>query len=112
MVGAATLNFTPLKNGEISLISKYVGRQYLDNTSDKERSLDGFFVQDARVSYSLQNKLFKNTQLILQVNNVFNNLYEANGYTYTYQSGGKINSDNYYFPMAGTNVMFGVNIEL
>ncbi len=112
VVGAASLNFTPMKNGEISLISKYVSRQYLDNTSDKNRSLDAFFVQDARVSYSLENKLFKNTQLILQVNNVLNNLYEANGYTYSYRSEGKINSDNYYFPMAGTNVMVGVNITL
>lgn len=112
VVGGASINIKPFKNGEVSLFSKYVGRQYLDNTGDKERSLDAFFVQDARLSYALRNKLFRSTQFILQVNNVFNHLYEANGYTYSYQSEGKINSDNYYFPMAGTNVMFGVNIDL
>jgi iron complex outermembrane recepter protein len=112
IVGGASLNFKPFKNGEISLISKYVGRQYLDNTSSRERSLDPFYVQDARVSYSLVNKLFKATHFIFQVNNLFNKKYVANGYTYSYQSGGAFVTENYYFPMATINVMFGVNIEL
>lgn len=112
VVGGASLIFKPFKNGEITLISKYVGRQYLDNTSSKERSLDPFYVQDARISYSLMNKLFKATHFIFQVNNVFDKKYVANGYTYSYESGGKLVSDNYYFPMAVVNVMFGVNIEL
>lgn len=112
VVGGMSLNFKPFKDGVINLISKYVSRQYLDNTSAKERSLDAYFVQDVRASYDLRNKLFKSTQFILQVNNVFNHLYEANGYTYSYQSEGKINSENYYFPMAGTNVMFGINVSL
>jgi iron complex outermembrane receptor protein len=112
VVGAGSLNFKPIKNGEISLISKFVSRQYLDNTSDKLRSLDPYFVEDMRISYSLMNKLFKGTHFIFQVNNLFNSLYEANGYTYSYQSEGKLVSDNYYFPMAERNVMVGVNIEL
>lgn len=112
VVGAASVSVKPFRNAELNLIPKYVGRQYLDNTGAKERSLDPYFVQDARVSYSLQNKLFSDIQFILQVNNVFNHLYESNGYTYSYQSDGKIISDNYYFPMAGTNVMFGVNVGL
>ena len=112
VVAGATLNIKPFKNGQIDLLSRYVSRQYLDNTSSKERSLDPYFVQDVRLSYSLINKFFKATNFILQVNNVFNNQYEANGYTYGYQTGGKLVSDNYYFPMAGTNIMFGLNIEL
>jgi iron complex outermembrane receptor protein len=111
-VGGATLQFRPVKNGEVALMSKYVSRQYLDNTSSNERSIDPYFVTDVRLSYSIPQKLFKSTHLILQVNNVLNNLYEANGYTYSYQSSGVLVSDNYYFPMAGTNAMFGLNIEL
>ena len=34
VIGGLTLNFIPVKNAEISLMSKYVSRQYLDNTSD------------------------------------------------------------------------------
>jgi iron complex outermembrane receptor protein len=112
VVGGASLNFKPFRNAEISFISKYVGRQYLDNSSSKDRSLDAFYVQDARLSYSLMNKLFKATHFILQVNNVFNKKYVANGYTFSYQSGGSFVTENYYFPMAEINFMFGVNIEL
>jgi iron complex outermembrane receptor protein len=112
VVGAATINIVPVKNAEISLLSKYVGRQYLDNTSNKQRSLNPFFVQDARVSYTLRNVLFKEVVLIAQVNNVFNKKYEPNGYTYSYQSGGSLVTENFYFPMAGTHYMFGLNVKL
>ena len=73
IVAGASLNFKPFRNAEINFISKYVGRQYLDNTSSEERSLDPFFVQDARFAYSLSNKIFKATHFILQVNNLFVN---------------------------------------
>ena len=112
IVGGASLNFKPFREAAISFISKYVGSQYLDNTSSKERRLDAFFVQDARISYSLKNKLLRGIDLIFQVNNLFDKKYVANGYTYGYQSAGELISENYYFPMAGINAMFGLNIEL
>jgi iron complex outermembrane recepter protein len=68
-------------------------------------------VQDARLSYQLDRKFFKSTTFILQLNNIFNKLYEANGYTFSYISGG-MNTENYYFPMAPFNFMMGVNIKL
>ena len=34
-----SLNFIPQKNTEISFISKYVGKQYLDNTSKNSEAL-------------------------------------------------------------------------
>jgi iron complex outermembrane receptor protein len=43
---------------------------------------------------------------------VFNKKYEANGYTFSYLSGGALTTENYYFPMAGTNVLFALNIGL
>ena len=49
MVGGATINFIPLKNAEFSLISKYVGRQYLDNTQNESRKLNAYYTQDVRV---------------------------------------------------------------
>ena len=83
VTGGAGISIEPFENARIALLSKYVSRQYLDNTSMKSRSLDPYYVQDARVSYSLPNRLFKSTDLILQVNNVFNKKYEANGYTFS-----------------------------
>jgi iron complex outermembrane receptor protein len=112
VVGSGMLNFIPVNNMEISLLGKYASRQYLDNTSDKARSLDPYFVQDARVSYTLRKALFKETAFIVQVNNVFNKKYAPNGYTYSYQYGSKVITENFYYPMAGTNFMVGLNVKL
>jgi iron complex outermembrane receptor protein len=111
-VGSVSINFLPVKNLEISLPGKYVGRQFLDNTSNKARSLDPFFVQDARVSYSLRKLFFREINLVFQVNNVFDKKYEPNGYTFSYQYGGSLVTENYYFPMAGINFMVAVNVKL
>ena len=112
VVAGATLNIIPIKNAEINLLSKYVSKQYLDNTENNERSLDAYFVQDLRLSYMIQNKFVKNVNIIAQVNNLFNNMYEANGYTFSYRSGGTLSTENYYFPMAGINYMVGLSIKL
>jgi iron complex outermembrane receptor protein len=112
VISGVTLNLIPVKNGEISLLSKYVSRQYLDNTKDKSRSLNPFYVQDVRFTYTIKNKLFKEWNVIALANNVFNKKYEPNGYTFSYITGGKATTENYYFPMAGTNFMVGVNVKL
>lgn len=112
IVGGATINFIPLKNGELSLLSKYVGKQYLDNTSNNARSLNAFFVQDVRAIYTIKNKGMKEINIIAQLNNVFGKKYEPNGYTYSYFVGGETITENYYFPMAERNFMIGLNIGL
>ena len=101
-----------MKNFEISLLSKYVSEQYLDNTEDEGRKLDPYYVQDARVLYTFRKALLKEVNIILQVNNIFDKKFEPNGYTYNYISGGELVVNNYYFPMAGTNFMIAVNIKL
>lgn len=110
IVAGGSINFIPVKNGEINLLGKYVGRQYLDNTSQKSRSLDAYFVQDIRLAYTFKGKVFKESSLVFQLNNVFNKKYEANGYTFSYISGG-LTTENYYFPMAPTNFMVGLNVR-
>ncbi|HSN61873.1 MAG TPA: TonB-dependent receptor, partial [Ferruginibacter sp.] len=66
VISAYTINILPVKNTEINLMGKYVGQQYLDNTSQKSRSLRDFYVQDIRLNYSWQ----KTALLFLQVNNL------------------------------------------
>lgn len=112
MVGAATLNIDPLKNFEISLIGKYVARQYSDNTQDKGRSVADYYNQDARMVYTIKNCLFKEVDIIATAYNIFNRKYYSKGVTYPEYDNGALNNYNYYFPMAGTNYMVGVNIKL
>ncbi len=112
VISGITVNLLPIKNGEISFLSKYISRQYLDNTEDISRSLHPYFVQDVRFTYTIKNKPFEECTLIASIYNVFNKKYEPNGYTFSYIYSGKTTTENYYFPMAGTNFMAGINIRL
>src|SRR5690606_702878 len=100
------------KNTEISLISKFVDKQYLDNTSDEKRIIPSYYTQNVRLAYVLKGKDIKETQFILQGNNIFNKKYVANGYTYNYISGGEFTVENFYFPMAGINFMAAIIIKI
>ncbi|HEY6506232.1 MAG TPA: TonB-dependent receptor [Chitinophagaceae bacterium] len=111
-VGSAVINFLPVKNTELSLLGKYVSKQYLDNTQNESRKLDAFYTQDVRLIYTFKCKWLKEVNITGQVNNIFNKMYEPNGYTFSYIYGGETITENYYFPMAGTNFMIAVNIKL
>ncbi len=91
------------------LISKYVSRQYLDNTETKSRSIDPYFVNDVRLSYSLNEiSMLKGITATLQINNIFNHEYESNGYTFGWLQGGNPVHYNYYYPQAGTNFLMQI----
>ncbi|HEX5025942.1 MAG TPA: carboxypeptidase regulatory-like domain-containing protein [Agriterribacter sp.] len=112
VIGSGSINFFPFSNWEISLPGKYAGKQYLDNTSNEDRKLNAFYVQDFRTIYTLRELLFSEINLVVQVNNIFDKKYEPNGYTYSYYYGGSLTTENYYFPMAGRNFMLSVNVKL
>ncbi len=111
VVGSGILKVEPAKNLSIILVSKYVSRQYLDNTSDKARSLDNYFTEDVQFVYSFKYKKLKEARAFLHLNNIFNKLYEANGYTFSYIAGGNTITENYYFPQAPFHFMAGFNLS-
>jgi iron complex outermembrane receptor protein len=112
IIAAATITVMPVKKLSIDLLSKYVSAQYLDNTSNNSRKLDSYFTEDVRAIYSFSKKWLKNIDLIFQVNNVFDKKYEPNGYTFSYYYNSQLTTENYYFPMAGTNFFAGINVKL
>ncbi|MBS1659888.1 MAG: TonB-dependent receptor plug domain-containing protein, partial [Bacteroidetes bacterium] len=112
IVGGANLQFFPFPQFEINLPAKYVSKEYLDNTQSEGRKLDDYYVQDLRLVYTLKFPVIRETNLIFQLNNVFNRKYVPNGYTYSSYYGGSIITENFYFPMAGTNFMAAINIKL
>jgi iron complex outermembrane recepter protein len=111
IIAASTFTYEPVKNLKISFISKYVGDQFLDNTSNNSRKLDAFFVNDLRLSYSIKTKHIRELGFTLAINNLFNEEYESNGYTYGYISGGEHIVENFYYPQAGMNFMGGINLK-
>ncbi|XZF13348.1 TonB-dependent receptor [Chitinophagaceae bacterium MMS25-I14] len=113
-IASAGVSLTPFRKQDFSfdILGKYVGKQYLDNSGDNNRSLDAYGLCDIRIHYGLKIKPFKEVGLTLAVNNLFNNMYSNNGYVYyTYISGGTQYYDNRYFPQAGTNWLLGLHLK-
>ena len=93
------------------LTTKYVSKQYLDNTQNEARSIDPYLVNDLRLSYSFTNLSFaKAITANLLVNNLLNEKYETNGYTFGFISGGE-QRFNYYYPQAERNFLLQLKWE-
>jgi iron complex outermembrane receptor protein len=111
VIGNAILSYQ-VDNWELEWTTKYVGRQYLDNTQTDGRSLEPYSVSDFQVRYTWSNApVVKTIRFNLQANNVFGKKYESNGYTFGYILGGKEQHFNYYYPQATRNFMLQVSLE-
>jgi iron complex outermembrane receptor protein len=108
----AGINIKPAKNFEISINNKAVSKQYLDNTRSESKKLKGYFVQDAQLRYTIHKKFIRLAELVLQVNNLLNRKYEANGYTFSYFYDSLLIRENFYYPMGGTNLLLAFNLQL
>lgn len=70
----------------LSLSGKYVGEQYLDNTSNANTALSDFFFSDARLNYDLNGVVGEKISIIFSVNNLFDARYASNGWAYRFVS--------------------------
>ncbi|MEQ9007796.1 MAG: TonB-dependent receptor, partial [Ekhidna sp.] len=111
VIGGSRLTFSPIDGFEASLMSKYVGKQYLDNTSNDARSIDAYFVNDFRMSYNFRVSSVKNVNISLLVNNILSEEYSSNGYTFGYAAGSYVVRENYYYPQAGRNFLLALNLR-
>ncbi|GHT76531.1 TonB-dependent receptor [Bacteroidia bacterium] len=104
------------KGFRANLQSSYVSKQYLDNTGNNDRSIDAYFVNNLILGYTFKPQGLKELSVNLQVNNLFNEKYETNGWVwaayYTNEAGGL---DPYveksYFPQAGTNILANIVLK-
>lgn len=112
VISGSRIGWNPTDNLQMSLISKYVGKQYIDNTGSDDRKIDAYFVNDIMISYKVKTDFVKSLEFTLQVNNVFNEEYESNAWVYRYYLGQEYYKMTGYYPQAGTNFMAGVKISL
>jgi len=110
-VASSVISYHPVKNAEIAFVSKYVSRQYLDNTSTVSRSLDAYFVNDLRLNYNFSMWGVKNIGVGLLINNLFSAKYQSDGATYPDIEGGKVVNYNYFFPQAPINFLASLNVK-
>ncbi|OGX81792.1 TonB-dependent receptor [Hymenobacter glacialis] len=112
VVSAHTLEGQPLRGLRTALLLKTVSRQYLDNSANKNRSLQPYQTLDFRVRYAFRPVFMKEIELAILVNNLLNHEYAANGYTYSYVgASGRQETFNWYYPQALRNFLASVNVK-
>lgn len=108
IIAGSELKFDVLKNASIFLNSKYVSKQYIDNTSNDAHVLHSYFVNDMRLSMSFKIRNLVNLQTLLSVNNLFNTKYETNAWLYQYIENGNRQYMDGYYPQAGRNFLLSM----
>ena len=111
IVSSFALNINPIKNLEVSFINKYVGKQYLDNTSDDNRSIKPYNLLDIRINYKIKTNLIPEISFMFSLYNVLSENYFTNGYTYSYYEGEVLKKYNFYSPSAPINFLGGVSFK-
>ena len=117
-VGSNAIIYQPSEKISLSLLSKYVGKQYMGNTDQPNSILESYFVNDLNITYSLQpEKIFQSISINLLINNILNKEYISNGYYYTYDDTwsvpGQIKTLDGagYYPQATRNFLAGLVFE-
>lgn len=111
IIGGSVLAYMPKPRAEIALLTKYVGRQFLDNTSNKNRSINDYLTNDLRLSYTFRAVRLQEISFSLLINNLLDIEYESNGYTWGYIGGGDEFRENYFYPQAGRHFMAMMRIR-
>ena len=112
IVTGGRLTWLIINDLRFMLDSRYVGRQYIDNTSDLSRSLDPYWINNLSLSWTVKPKRISEMVLFLQVNNLLNHQYETNAWVYSYYYEGQRSKMDGYFPQAGINFMGGLRVRL
>ena len=117
MVIGNALTYSPINTLQISLLTKYVGKQYMGNIDAEKSILPDYSTSDLNINYEWKiNKGIKSIVFSGLINNIFDRTYESNGYFYTYNdnwSGPGISTIEGvgFYPQAGINFLAGINLK-
>ena len=114
LIAGNILSYAPCQALNMSLLSKYVGEQYLSNTDTEASKLDAYFTTDFNIIYEIKmNRILKSIVFSGLVNNIFNEKYVSNGYTYLddFSTPGNSFEVQGYYPQAGTNFLLGATVN-
>ena len=111
VIGSSDLAIRLIPSLKLHLISKYVGKQYFDNTMNSGRMLDPYLVNNVLVDFEPKTKHLRGAEFQILVNNIFNAGYESNAYGGNWFEDGIEKSWSYYFPQAGINFMLKLGLK-
>ena len=104
--------FRPIENLFITITSKYVGDQFIDNTSSSDRMLNAYFTNGISAGYTIHTRWIREIGFNVAVNNIFNRKYESNAWVYRYLVDGDPQEANGFFPQALINFLAGITIKI
>lgn len=119
VVAANAIVYQPIKNLQLSLLSKFIGEQFMSNTENPDSKLDSFFTNDFNLTYTLvTSKIFKSIVFTGLVNNILNEKYVSNGYFGSFDfedttspTGVTTGFFSGFYPQATTNFLVGVTLN-
>ncbi len=119
VIAGNAFTYQPIKNLQLSLLSKYVGEQYMGNIDAESSKLESYFVNDVNIIYEIKpNKVFKSIVLTALVNNIFDVEYVANGYFGSFDfpddtspTGTRTGNFSGYYPQATVNFLLGATLR-
>ena len=113
-----TINYKFTEKFSLSMLSKYVGKQFMGNTDAKNSILESYFVNDLNFNLKITPKrIFNEIVVSGLINNVLDKEYVSNGYYYTYDDtwsnpGETITLDGAgYYPQATRNFLLGLLLK-
>ncbi len=95
---------------DIALISKFVGKQYADNTKSDLRDIDPYLLNDIKLSYTIKTTSINELYISFITQNVLNEQYESNAWIYRYIADNTQNQLMGYYPQAGRNWVLQLSI--
>ena len=107
-----TFNWKPNDKLSFFWTTKYTSKQFLDNTQNKDRQLNAFFINDLNAHWTILNKTKFTMLLQLYANNVLDAKYAPNGYTFSYIYDRTLTTSNNFYPMAGRNYWISLKIDI
>lgn len=111
VVSAGRIQYNVMKNVKFEWLAKYVGRQYIDNTESPEYSIDPYFVNDLRASWTVVSGAGSEFIFSMLVANILDEKYETNAWLYRYVEDGAEEYMDGYYPQAGRHIMLSVGMK-
>ena len=112
------INYKFTDKFSLSMLSKYVGKQFMGNTDAKNSILESYFVNDLNFNLKITPKrIFNEIVVSGLINNILDKEYVSNGYYYTYDDtwsnpGETITLDGAgYYPQATRNFLVGLLLK-
>ncbi|MFT4804519.1 MAG: iron complex outermembrane receptor protein [Psychroserpens sp.] len=118
LVAANAFVFQPKAGFQISLLSKFVGEQFMGNTENSDSKLASYFINDISITYEWKPKsVFETVVFSGLFNNILNEEFVSNGYfgSFDFEDSSSLTGTTTgyfagFYPQATSNFLLGVTL--